>query len=261
MRWSFGLRALVGLAALSALLVFVGGAGADGLHGIGLAKGCNSTTKIGDPYTCNYAIVNSAFVDTDLDTLTVTSLVDTISTTPSTTSGNIIHDGALVAAGGATCTGGTGSGTNADPYLNSTSCTLPSGSSIVVKPFSFYTVQPADYNKPGHVLSDQVHVTWQDTCSSGAGNCPVGNQDRSTGSQTTVLKLDSSTATEIHSPSHQVVTTVAVGTTVHDKVTVTGQPGRPTPTGNVTIDWFLNGDCSGAPAVNSGSVGPLDASG
>ena len=31
----------------------------------------------------------------------------------------------------------------------------------------------------------------------------------------------------------------------------------PLPTGNVNIDWFLNGNCSGAPAVNSGSIGPL----
>ena len=51
------------------------------------------------------------------------------------------------------------------------------------------------------------------------------------------------------------MTAVAVGTTVHDFVTVTGQPGSPVPTGNVTIDWFLNGDCSGAPAVERGPVG------
>ena len=33
------------------------------------------------------------------------------------------------------------------------------------------------------------------------------------------------------------------------------------PTGNVNIDWFLNGDCSGAAAANSGSIGPLNGSG
>src|SRR5262249_17982773 len=27
--------------------------------------------------------------------------------------------------------------------------------------------------------------------------------------------------------------------------------------GNVTIDWFLNGTCTGTPALNSGSLGPL----
>ena len=71
----------------------------------------------------------------------------------------------------------------------------------------------------------------------------------------------SATATDIHNAAHQVVTAVAVGTTVHDFVTVTGQPGAPVPTGNVNVDWFLNGTCAGAPAANSGSVGPLDGTG
>ena len=57
------------------------------------------------------------------------------------------------------------------------------------------------------------------------------------------------------------MTAVAVGSTVHDSVTVSGPAGSPTPTGNVNIDWFLNGTCAGAPATNSGSTGPLDASG
>ena len=48
---------------------------------------------------------------------------------------------------------------------------------------------------------------------------------------------------------------------MHDFVTVTGQPGSPNPTGNVNIDWFLNGTCAPAAAVNSGSVGPLNAAG
>ncbi len=58
-----------------------------------------------------------------------------------------------------------------------------------------------------------------------------------------------------------VVTAVAVGSTVHDFVSVTGQPGAPVPTGNVNVDWFLNGTCAGAPAATSGSVGPLDGAG
>jgi len=38
-------------------------------------------------------------------------------------------------------------------------------------------------------------------------------------------------------------------------------PNEPFPTGNVNVDWFLNGDCSGAPASSSGPLGPLNASG
>src|SRR6476469_7555291 len=134
MRRFFGGRTVFGAVLVFAVLTFVAAAGADGLHGIGLSKGCISAagkppgvTRVGQAYTCNYNIVNSSAIDTSLDTLTISSLVDTIATSPVTTSGNIIHDGQLVASGGATCTGGTGSGTIADPYINSTGCSLPSG--------------------------------------------------------------------------------------------------------------------------------------
>ena len=46
---------------------------------------------------------------------------------------------------------------------------------------------------------------------------------------TLVQQLGSSTATDIHNAAHAVVTAVAVGTTVHDFVTVTGQPGKSDP--------------------------------
>src|SRR6266536_3315858 len=47
--------------------------------------------------------------------------------------------------------------------------------------------------------------------------------------------------TAIHNPAHQVVTTVPVGTTVHDSVSVVDPNAFGIPTGDVTIDWFLNG--------------------
>src|SRR6266542_3801063 len=72
--------------------------------------------------------------------------------------------------------------------------------------------------------------------------------------------------TAIHNPAHQVVTTVPVGTTVHDSVSVVDPNAFGIPTGDVTIDWFLNGTCTGSPAVNSGpltldAAGNLDATG
>ena len=70
----------------------------------------------------------------------------------------------------------------------------------------------------------------------------------------TVLQLESTTATQIHNAAHQVVTTVEAGSIVHDFVTVTGQPNQPTPTGDVIVDWFTNGTCSGeVPAASSGN--------
>jgi uncharacterized repeat protein (TIGR01451 family) len=61
--------------------------------------------------------------------------------------------------------------------------------------------------------------------------------------------------TDIHNSAHQVVTAVGAGSTVHDFVTVSG----PT-SGNVTVDWFTNGTCSGPAQSNSGNVA-LDATG
>ena len=62
------------------------------------------------------------------------------------------------------------------------------------------------------------------------------------------------------------ITTAPVLTTVHDFVAVTGQVGAPVPTGNVTIDWFTNNECTGEPASNSGNIalgagGTVDATG
>src|SRR5437016_1230695 len=55
--------------------------------------------------------------------------------------------------------------------------------------------------------------------------------------------------TEIHDANHTVVTSVPVGTTVHDKATVSGTAG--TPTGTVTFKWFTSGTCTGMPAATS----------
>ena len=130
---------------------------------------------------------------------------------------------------------------------------------------SFYTVAPLDYNLAGHTLSDSADLTWHDQCNDAAhtGNwdCVTDPPTNGAGSQTVVNQLTSTTNTAIHNAAHAVVTSVPVGTAVHDLVTVTGVAGNPPPTGTVSVDWFLNGDCSGAPAVNSGSVGPLAPSG
>ena len=261
------LRALLSVAALAFALTLVGGASGAGLHGIAFSKGCTGSTPVGQPYTCQYQILNAA--DTAGDTLQITSLIDKVFSASGTqTSGNIIHDAQLVVSGGATCVGGTGSGTVGDPYVNSTTCNLPAGSAITVQPFSFYTVLGADYGLPGHVLPDQADLTWNDLCDFDVApkNCPIGNQLAQSGSQTIVTQLTSSTATTIHNAAHAAVLTVPVGTTVHDFVSVTGQAGQPNPTGNVTIDWFLNGDCSGAATANSGNLalnaaGQVDATG
>src|SRR5262249_9056820 len=97
-------RTVLGLAALSAMLVFVAGASASGFHGIALAESCNGLTKVGDPYTCTYIIQN--IVDTSHDTWHVTSLSDTVFSAPPDTDPSILHDAQLVFSGPTvTCVG------------------------------------------------------------------------------------------------------------------------------------------------------------
>ena len=267
-----GLSGLVVLVALLTLGVSSASAVDNVQHGIGFTKGCASPTAIGQPYTCSFGVRN--VLDEAHDTLTINSLIDVVHASggdvgtgtnilPVGADHDVDRDGGLQS--GATCTAASGDGSLATPYTGVTSCTLPFNSRLQVLPFSHYTVQPGDFNLPGHNLRDDATLGWNDLCNDPAGtgntNCNPNPPDVGAASLSLIQKLNSSTATDIHNAAHAVVTAVAVGTTVHDFVTVTGQPGNPIPTGNVTVDWFLNGDCSGAPAQNSGPVGPLSAAG
>ena len=264
---------VVGALVLAAGALFgveAGQAQTDVQHGIGLTKGCTSPTKVGDPYSCSYTIRNG--LDEAEDTLTISSLVDVVHAASGDVSSNIIGAAQITTTttatgatpSGASCVAASGNGVFPTPYTGVTSCTLPFGSRVNVLSFSHYSVQALDFTLPNHQLRDDAFLSWHDTCNDPAGtgnqNCDPNPPDVGASSLSLVQQLVSSTATDIHNAAHAVVTTVAVGTTVHDFVTVTGQPGSPVPTGNVTIDWFLNGDCSGAPAVIGGPFG-LDAAG
>ncbi len=253
-----GWRALLLCGVASVFMVFgVSGALADDFHGIAFAKQCTSPVQVGDPYTCSLQILNVVDIPAH-DTLRVTGFSDNVhSAGGDVTTGNIMPTTGLVFTGAVACTGGTGTGTSGDPYIGATECLLPFGTSMQTKPFSHYTVQANDFNLPNHQLTDTATLNWNDTCNSGSPNCTTDAQTNTAGSSALVEKLASATATDIHNAAHQVVTAVAVGSTVHDFVTVTGQPGLQVPTGNVNIDWFLNNTCTGQPVSNSGSVGPL----
>jgi hypothetical protein len=214
-------------------------ANAQGLHGIGFVKGCVSPTSITQPYACSYAIFNNSDTGNEViaDTLTITSLVDVVHADPSdVSSGNILPSLNLSFSGGASCN------------VGQTQCTLPPGSSISASPYSFYTVDSSDPNP----LTDTATLTWQDTCSSGANNCPVGNQTSTAGSQSTIVKLGSATVTQVQNPSNVDITNTSVtaGTTVHDKAVVSAVSGSTTPTGTVDFNLFPNGTCT-APAAST----------
>ena len=79
------LAVLLATAGLLATTMFVGVAGVSatiGNHGISINKGCQSPTKIGDPYTCSYTVFNINPIDSVGDTLTFNSLVDTVNRAP-----------------------------------------------------------------------------------------------------------------------------------------------------------------------------------
>jgi uncharacterized repeat protein (TIGR01451 family) len=60
-----------------------------------------------------------------------------------------------------------------------------------------------------------------------------------------VARADSSTATDIHNGSHQVVTSVALGSSVHDTASVSSANKAFPVTGSVSFTLYANADCSG----------------
>ena len=259
-------------AAVLGLLAFTGSATAlDVVHNVGFTKTCAISTNIGDSYQCSYLVQNS--IDEAHDTLTVNGLVDVVhSAGGDQTSGNVFGliqiDNCTTPTGACTqssasCTALSGTGTRANPWTSVTSCTLPVGSMLNFHSFSHYTVQAADFGLPGHSLTDTASLTWHDLCDDPLGtgdtNCVANPPDATAQSSTTVQQLGSATSTQIHNPSHQVVTSASAGDVVHDFVSVTGQSGKPNPTGNVTVEWFSNGGCTGAAATSTTVV--LDSSG
>jgi len=273
------MRAIIMSAAgLLVMLTFAGSATAQDVnHAIDFTKTCTSPTKIGDPYACSYMVLND--VDAAQDTLTVTGLRDVVHRAGGDVdSGNVFGtlqiDNCTTASGActqsaATCTGATlfGTGTRVNPWVGAASCTLPYGSQLNFHFFSHYTVQPADYGLPSHILTDDAYLTWHDLCNGPVANtnCVADPADAQAKSQTVVEQLSSSTSSAIHDLAHHTVTTIEVGGIVHDFATVTGQSGQPIPTGNVTIQRFPSGSCSEAAASSTtvalAADGTVDATG
>ena len=239
-----GWRATIVVVAVTTMLAVIAGpANAAVVHGIGFTKGCLTPTVIGQKTKCNFTFLNN--VDTAHDTLTISSLVDVVTDAAggAQSSGNILSslDLTFTVGGGGlpTCSPGQ------------TSCALPWGSKIsTATPFQFHTVVSNDGT--AGILHDTATLTWQDTCDSGATNCPLGSNTSSTGSQTAVTKLTSTTVTTIHDAAHTNiplvggVAVIELGKTVHDRAAVTGSGA--TPTGSVDFSFFNNLNCTGTAA-------------
>src|SRR5262249_31223072 len=168
-------RLALGLGVLVAfLIVGASPAAADNVqHGIGFTKGCNSPTKVGDPYTCTWTIRN--VLDDAQDTLTINQIVDTIHTgLGNQTSATVLSDAPVFVSGSATCAAASGNGTAGNPYVGVTSCSLPFGGRVVVGSHSFYTVKGTDFTG-ANPLQDQAAPSWHDVCNdpahTGNTNC------------------------------------------------------------------------------------------
>ncbi len=184
-------------------------------HGIGLAKGCTSPIVIGQLYTCDVLTINN--VDTGPDTLTITSIVDVVHAgAGDQTSGNLLPTLSLTFTGGASCAPGQ------------TICTLPPGSSIsTLTPYGFYFAQSTDPNP----LTDTIHLTWQDLCTSLALNCPIGDQMATAGSSAVlVTATPTATATATSTATPTSTATATASSTSTAVIGVTSTPvGSPTP--------------------------------
>src|SRR6185369_1701151 len=87
------------------------------------------------------------------------------------------------------------------------------------------------------------------------GTCDIGSYEYGS------VLPDATVTTNIHDASHTLVTSIAVGTAVHDYVTLSG--GGPVPGGTATISWFTNNTCAGSAAKVSSPLtlvgGAIDA--
>ncbi|HEY1267615.1 MAG TPA: kelch repeat-containing protein [Candidatus Binatia bacterium] len=200
--------------------------------------------------TFNVAIgenVTCTFTNTKKLTPTVTTAIhnDAHAVITTITPGITVHDSAAVSGSGATPTG-----TVTFKYFANGTCTgEPAATSGA---FTLNGSGSADGTTFTQTPNSVGSVSFQ------ASYSGDGLYDPATGGcePLTVSKVDpGSFTTDIHNASHNVVTTVDAGATVHDKATLTANGALPVPTGNVTFKWFENGTCSGSAAQTSGTFG------
>ena len=260
------------LMVLVASLVFVGEAAAQPIYGIATGKQCAGPINVGDPYVCVASISNTN--STSLGTVTTTAVQDQVFHPDGTTAGApqtvLINSSHVLPAGPVHLIDNPPTGGVNAPSCDATKCTIPFGDEVTVG-LSHYTAQLQDVGSSGlgqNTLSDIANFSYRQVCDKPVAGfpCSTALNISGSGAATDVNPVPTTTTTAIHDATHAPVTTVTAGTTVHDFVTVSSGAGNPIPTGNVTVDWFLNGTCAGAPAVTSaatalGAGGTVDVTG
>jgi hypothetical protein len=217
------------------------------LHGATIAKGCNSPKSPGDTTDCSIQV---GYNDQGGDTISVDEVwdVEDFGTdnvrVPAVGNLQIIAvsgNTTCVVAGALPCKiGPSGSVLNGLPGTGSNgSVTFQSNT---------YTIQ----NNDADPLPDQGNAKVHDLCDSPTtSGCNSASNTIQFTSQTDLV-FTPSVVTEIHNAAHGVITSVAAGTAVHDKVTVSSTHG--TPTGTVDFNRYATIDCTGAAVAESSGV-------
>jgi hypothetical protein len=205
-------------------------------HGIGFAKGCDSPiAAAGDPYNCGFLIANTALLDTAGDTMRVTQLTDVVHTAAGPiASGDLLPTRTIAAyTGGAQCysdaaatipvlVGGTGA----------VVCIIPSGGAVAFARASLYTVTEADVALG--TLDDDATIVYEDLCTSGATDCPVGTNITQAGASADITApTPTPTATPTNTPTPTPTNTPTATPTSTPTATPTNTPTA-TPTNTPT---------------------------
>jgi hypothetical protein len=260
---------VVGLVAVAALVSLGIGSASGTDFTIQISKGCDGPAYVGDPYECHSHLTNQ---DPSGNSYVIHSLVDRVAGSGGTVTENLfaLHVPLVFVndlnATPVSCTNGTGAGTVADPFIptSATTCTVPGdltnagrGGQINVGDdfqgdYGVYTVQPGDFTAGG--VGDQIEYDVSNACNVVATNCDstTVNPETASASADVIQRLSKATTTILSGTAE--VTTVAVGSTVHDSGTVSEDtesedpapivPG-PVPTGTVSIKFFQGGVCDG----------------
>lgn len=209
-------------------------------HGATISKGCDSPKTPGDTTDCQIRV---GYNDDAGDTISVDEAWDVEDVGGDNVRVPAVGNLPIVAvSGNTTCTvagtlpckiGPAGSVLNGLPGVGTNgSVTFASNT---------YVIQSNDPDP----LPDQGNAKVHDLCDAPNANtngCNGASNQIQFSSQTD-LTFNPDVATVIHNPDHQVVTSVPVGTTVHDNATVSGTHG--TPTGTVDFNRYSTDNCTG----------------
>jgi len=226
------LIAVAALAAATALL-FAGSASAANF-GVAVLKDCVTPINVGDPYSCEVELDNTAQLSHA--SVRVTSLQDVVLAAGGSqtqvypiNSSSFNLQGGLILTGGATC--------------DATGCTVPFGGTLTTPFFSHYAAQVGDFP----TLNDQATYTWNEICATSILPGCSSNTNNSQATASADINPIPTTATTAIQSNGGTVTAVESGATVSDNITVSSDiPNQPAPPGNVNLQFFTNAQCSGS---------------